>query len=508
MMRQDTSNDKRIAIIGSGFGALGAAGLLAQDGYKVDVYEKNEMIGGRASVLKEEGYTFDMGPSWFMMLDVWEHYFRLLGEDMYAHLDVVRLSPSYRFFFKESRHELVDIFSDIAQDAATFEGIEKGAGTKLREYLENARAKYDISLERYVYRNYNNIFDFLTPDIMLSGPKLGVFANMQRHIERYFDAPELQKLMQYTMLFLGSKPHHLPALYSQISHADFSQGIYYPMGGMYEIVKALQHILGAKGVGFHCNAEVTSINVQDGKATGITLANGQHLPYDIVISNADLVHTERQLLEPSYRSERNYDDMILSPSAYICYLGVDGEIPEFVHHNFIAEKDWDSYFNELFDHPSWPSNPSLYICAPSRTDKSVAPAGKENLFLLMPLAAGLEDSPELREQYANILFDKIERDCGIKDFKQRIEYKKDFCVKDFESRYHSFKGNGLGGFSHTLRQSAFFRPNNYSKKVANLYFAGAGTNPGIGTMMALISGQNVYKRIANIRSAQPLEVSS
>lgn len=547
---------KTAVIIGSGFGGLGSACLLAKAGYKVTVYEKNDQIGGRAGVFEvrqtENGsweelpetvigdelqgdsedrseavqngtvsedhrdnaadrskncFRFDMGPSWYLMPDVFEHFFNLLGEDVHKHLKLEKLSPSYRIFYKDTFLK-VDIHSDLKKDLPTIEHLEVGAGAALQRYLDQAAYQYDVAKDRFMYKNYDSFRDFFTKEMAVEGRKLSVLSSMDKHVKKYFKSEAMQKIMQYPLVFLGSSPYNTPAIYNIMSHIDFNMGVYYPRGGIYEIVKALQNISEKHGVTFKTNTAITKILVEDGRAVGVELADGTQDKSDIVISNADIHHTETKLLAPEHRtkSSRYWKTRTMAPSALIMYLGVKGDIPELTHHNLLFSKDWKKNFKEIFDKPKWPSDPSLYICKPSETDESVAPEGHENLFVLVPIAPGMTYDDEQMEMYADKILETIEKHMYVTDLRERIVYKRLFCSYDFADRYNSYKGSALG-FAHTLRQTAIFRPNNISNKVDGLYYVGAGTNPGIGMPITLISAELMYKRLVGDKSAGPLKPS-
>lgn len=498
---------EKVVIIGAGFGGLGSACILAKAGYDVTVVEKNSHLGGRANVHKAQGYTFDMGPSWYLMPDVFEHFFDLLGEKVEDHLDLVRLGPSYRIFFKDSdRHPVIDIFSDLQKDLATFEMLEPGSTQKVQKYLDRAKMQYEIAYDRFMFKNYSSIKDFLSFEMMTKGSKLSVFSKMDGYVRKYFKSDEMQKIMQYTLVFLGSSPYNTPALYSIMSHIDFNMGVFYPQGGISKIPEALVSIAKKHGAKFMTDTAVDHIETQNGKAKQVVLEDGNKLEADVVVSNADIHHTETKLLSQEYRtySTSYFEKATLAPSALIMYLGVDGEVPEFVHHNLVFSKDWKKNFAEIFDSPMWPTDPSLYICNPNKTDPHVAPEGKENMFVLVPIAPGLDYTQNELEAYSDKILELIEKTCKIQNFRKRIEYKKLFCSKDFESLYNSYKGSALG-LAHTLRQTAVFRPDTKSKKVENLYYVGANTNPGIGMPICLMSAELVYKRLKGINSPHPLE---
>jgi len=497
--------NKKVIIIGAGIGGLGTAGLFAKRGYEVTVFEKNANLGGRANIFDEKGFKFDMGPSWYLAPDIFEHYFELLGEKVEDHLDLVRLGPSYRIFFRAGSEKL-DIHSDINRDAATFDAIEPGAGDKLRAYLRQSEYQYGVATQHFMYKNYDTIFDFLNKRVATEGQKLSVFSKMHTFVSRFFKSQKLRQVMEYTMVFLGTSPYEAPALYNLMSHMDFNQGVFYPQGGFYELIKALANIAEKNGAELHTDSPVAEILVENGKAKGVRLESGAVQAADIVISNADMWFTESKMLDPKWRSfsDRYWKKRVMAPSAFIMYLGVSEKLPGIVHHNLLFSEDWRKNFDDIYRDPCLPAEPSLYVCAPSVTDPSVAPEGKENLFVLVPIAADLEITDTEKEKYADRVLSLMESEMGLEGLRDKIEYKRIYTVENFSADYNAFKGSALG-LAHTLSQTAIFRPKNFSKKVKGLYYVGAGTNPGIGTQICLISAELAYKRVHNIKSAGPLE---
>lgn len=494
---------KKVVIVGSGFGALGMACLLSKKGHDVTVYEKNEQVGGKASLYTENGYTFDMGPSWYMMPDIFEDFFKLLGEDVNQHLKLKRLAPSYRIFLKsEKKH--YDFYSDMEKNKATFESIEPGSAPRLEKYLAESEYMYKVAIKEFMYKNYNSVFDFFNKRILTEGRKLPIFAKMGKIAEKYFKKELLQKVLQYQTVLLGTSPFDTPGIYRIMNHVDFNLGVWYPDGGIYELVKALKNIAEKHGTKFIVNAPVDKIIVEDGVAKGIELESGEVILADIVVSNADRQHTDSMLLDKEYReySPRYWKSRLLAPSAYIMYLGINKKVPELTHHNLLFSKDWRKNFHQIFKKPTWPEDPSLYVCAPSVSDDNVAPVGKENVFVLVPLASGLEGTADERREFGNKVIDIMD-EYMAPGIKSHIEYRKDFSVKEFRERYNAFNGSALG-LAHNLLQTAIFRPNNINKKVKNLYYVGADTNPGIGMPVCLISAELAYKRIYNITDPEPL----
>jgi phytoene desaturase len=496
---------KKVVIIGAGIGGLGAAGLFAKKGYDVTVVEKNENLGGRANIFSTDGFKFDMGPSWYLAPDIFEHFFKLMGERVEDHLDLVQLSPSYRIFFRKDPDRL-DIHSDIDRDAATFDAIEPGAGDKLRAYLAQSEYQYNVATEHFMFKNYDTIFDFLNKRVATEGQKLSVFSKMHNFVSRFFKTKKLQQVMEYTMVFLGTSPYEAPALYNLMSHMDFNQGVFYPQGGFYELIKALANIAEKNGAKLRASSPVKRIIVENGNARGVELESGEVIEADLVISNADMEHTESKLLGKGERTftERYWKKRTMAPSAFIMYLGVSEKMPSLIHHNLLFSEDWRRNFSEIYDDPRLPDEPSLYVCAPSVTDPSVAPEGKENLFVLVPIASGLEIGEDEKESYADRVLALMEEEMNLPGLGEKIEYKRIYTVENFAADYNAYRGTALG-LAHTLMQTAIFRPKNFSKKVKGLYYVGAGTNPGIGTQICLISAELAFKRVHGIKTAGPME---
>lgn len=499
------SHTKKIIIIGAGFGGISLAALLAKKGFEVHVYEKNDQIGGRARLIQEYGYTFDMGPSWYMMPDVFEDFFNTLGENIHDYLKLSRLSPSYRVFLKsEDAH--YDFYSDREKNARLFESIEPGSAQKLADYLDESKRQYDIAKKEFMYKNYDSFFDFFNKRTMQEGRKLEIFNTMEKIINRTFKSEILRKVMQFQMVLLGTAPKDAPGIYRLMNHVDFDLGVWYPDRGIYELPKAITQVAEKYGAHIHLNSSVKKILTEDKKAVGIELESGEIVRADIVVSNADMHHTEHTLLDASHsdHSEKYWEKKKMAPSAFIMYLGVGKKFDSITHHSLLFSEHWDAHFKEIFDSPTFPSDPSLYVCAPGKTDPTVAPEGKENLFVLVPIASGLEYTEKDLEHWSTLVLDLMEKHMGMSGLKDHIEYKKMYCVKDFEKDYNSYKGSALG-LAHTLSQSALWRPNNISKKVKDLYFVGANTNPGIGMPICVISAETVYKRIMNITDPEPLK---
>lgn len=488
-----STSSKQIIIVGAGVGALSAAALLAKDGHKVTILEKNDQPGGRASLLVDKGFRFDMGPSWYLMPEVFDRFFAEFGKKPTDYLKFDTPDPQYRVFFHDGSH--VDIVRDLKKNIALFESIEPGAGQKLQLYLAESAFKYHTSLASFLYRNMDSPLDLLTKETMQHGLKLDLFNNMDGYVKRFFSSEKLQQLIEYTLVFLGGAPSNTPALFSLMSHLDFNQGVLYPKGGFYKVIEAMYQLALDQGVKFVFNQPVVSIETVANQVRSVRTAKKQYLA-DVVIGNADYAHVESLLDNQDLRtySTRYWEKKVPAPSAFVMYLGVKGKFSQLRHHTLYFGKDWTEHFETIFSNPSWPQSPSLYINVPSVSDPTMAPKGHENLMILVPIAPGLKEDAAWKEHYGNFILDYIEQNMGIK-LKDKLVVKHIFSVSDFASRYNSLQGNALGGLAHTLFQSAIWRPTNKSKKVKNLFFAGANTVPGIGVPPAIISGHLVRDRV-------------
>ncbi len=481
---------KKVLVVGAGFAGLCSAALLAKEGCEVTVLERCGGPGGRARLWEEGGFAFDMGPSWYLMPEVFDRFFTLLGRKREDYWSLAKLSTHYKVFF--GGKESVEISSDFERTVELFEGFERGGGGRLRDYVANAKYKYDVAMGDFLYREYRNVFQFLNRRLMTEGLRLNVFESLDSYVRRYFTDHRARKILEYAMVFLGASPSNAPALYSLMSYLDLAEGIRFPEGGMYAIVEGLVRLCGELGVSISCGTEVTEILTSGGAATGVRARRGAEnftLGADAVLVCADYAHAERELLGEKQRSygEGYWDKAVVAPGMFIAYLGLKERVDGIAHHNLYFADDWDDHFDRIFKRPSWPDDACFYLSAASKTDRRAAPEGKENLFLLVPTAPGLADGDELRESFFQSTMDRVERVIGS-ELRSKIEVKRLFTHRDFSADYHAFKGTALG-LAHTLRQTAVFRPAMRSRRVKGLYYAGQYTHPGVGVPMTFIAAE-------------------
>ncbi len=484
---------EKVLIVGAGFGGLALAALLAKDGYAVTVVEKNSGPGGRAMVFRDQGYTFDMGPSWYLMPDIFERFFALLDRGVADYYTLVRLDPSYRIYF--GRDDFVDVSSGLDENFALFERMEQGAGERLRAYLAQAEYEYNVAVNEFLYREYRTIFDFFNKRTAVEGRKLHVFENLAKYTRRYFENDRLRKVLSYSMVFLGGSPSNTPALYSILSHVDFNLGVWYPQGGMGAVVNGIEKIARENGAVFHYNQEVTEVVTGDGRrCTGVRTADSFY-EADHVVINADYPHAEMELLPARYQtySERYWKSRTLAPSAFMMYLGLKRPVEGLLHHTLSFEHDWEEHFDSIFRNPSWPQRPSYYFSCPSKSDETVTVPGGDTLMVLVPVAAGLDDSDSVREAVASQTLDYMEQ-LLQQPIREQIASYTLFSQRDFAKVFNAYRGTALG-LSHTLRQTAVFRPGHRSRKLPNVWYTGQYAHPGIGMPMALISSTLVHEAI-------------
>jgi len=480
---------KTIHIIGSGFSSLAAACYLAKEGNNVSVFEKNTSLGGRAQQFTANGFTFDMGPSWYWMPDVFESFFADFNKKPSDYYSLEKLNPGYRVFFENDTH--FDVSEDLNTIISDFEKIEKGSGKKLSEFIDNAKKNYEIAIKDLVYRPGESILELITPQTALKIDQF--FSNIKRDVRKKIKNKNLQQILEFPVLFLGAKPSDTPSFYSFMNYADFGLGTWQPKNGFFDVVQAMVQLGKELGVTYKTDSNITKIIVENNRACGIEI-NNEILNADVVLSGADYHHTETLLpINNRQYSEAYWDKKTFAPSSLLFYVGFDKKLENVCHHNLFFDSDFEKHAVEIYDNPEWPSDPLFYANFTSIANKETAPEGCENGFFLIPIAPDLEDTEALREEYFEKIISRFEH-ITKQSVRKNIIFKKSFCVNDFKSEYNSYKGNAYG-MANTLLQTAVLRPKLKSKKVKNLYFTGQLTVPGPGVPPALISGKLVAQLI-------------
>ena len=488
---------KKIAIIGSGFSGISAAAYLAKGGYEVHVFEKHNQPGGRARQFTTYlGYQFDMGPSWYWMPDIMDKFFKDFDCKSSDFFELISLNPQFEMIFEDETIAIPEKYDDLK---LLFEKIETGAGDLLDKFMQSAKYKYEVGMQDFVNKPCHNWLEFISPKIAKSAIKLDLLSNFRSYVSKFFKNKKLRTLMEFPVIFLGASPKNIPALYSLMNYGGYALGTHYPKGGFYQLVLAMQKVAEDQGAIFHFSHTVEKINTQNGDIKSL-LINGELKEFDYVVASSDYHHTESLLIE----DERNYTQdywrkKTFAPSSLIYYLGITEKIPNLKHHTLFFENDLDEHIDCIYGEKKWPEKPLFYACCPSKTDKNVAPENCENLFLLMPLAIGLDDEEETREIYLKEMLQRIEKLTGAKDLLSKIEYKKSYCVSDFVNDYNAYGGNAYG-LANTLNQTAVLKPKIKNKKVNNLYYTGQLTVPGPGVPPSIISGKIVAQEICNLKT--------
>lgn len=507
----------RAAVVGGGIAGLATAALLGAEGWTVTVLEARDDVGGRAGSWDQDGFRFDTGPSWYLMPEVFDHFFRLLGTTAAEQLDLVRLDPAYRVYSDPATGRApLDVRSGREAATSLFESVEPGSGARLDAYLDSAGDAYDLAVTRFLYDTYESTAGLRDPALLRRAPQLAplLTRSLASHVDRRFTDPRLRQILGYPAVFLGGSPYGVPSLYHLMSHLDLDDGVLYPRGGFTEVIRAIERLAEASGARIRTGARVAAITTTDGVATGVELVDGERIDADLVVSTADLHHSETTLLPRELQTypEEWWAKRSPSPGALLLLLGVEGELPQFAHHTLLFTDDWRSNFDDIFGSRPRISDPaSLYVCRPSATDPTVAPPGHENLFVLVPVPAdpalgrgGVSGAGDAAiESAADRVVAQLSSWAGVPDLAERIVVRRTIAPGDFAADLGAWRGNALG-LAHTLRQSAMFRPRNASRKVDGLAYAGGSALPGIGLPMCLISAELVVKRLRGDRSPGPL----
>ncbi|MDQ3141555.1 MAG: phytoene desaturase family protein [Bacteroidota bacterium] len=487
-----TSNSKpKAIIIGAGIAGMACAIDLAANGFEILVLEKNESWGGRARQFQANGFYFDQGPSWYWMPDIFEGFFKKYSRRTSDYFHLIHLDPSYRIFFENDQ---LDASANIETIYKIFEDLEEGSSLFLKEFLKEAKFKYETGMEEFVRKPSLKWTEYLNWNLLKSFFRMDLFRSIEMVIKRRIKHPYLVQWLLFPILFLGAKPSKTPAIYSLMNYADFKLGSWYPLGGMVKLMDAFYHLALEKGVTFHFNSNVEHIDIVNSCAVGV-IANSKTFDANVIVSAADYEFTEQSLLDEEYRQYpiSYWNTRVMAPSALLFYLGFDTKLEGLLHHNLFFDASFEMHASEIYDKHSWPEQPLFYVCVPSKTDERIAPPGKENVFILIPISTEVEDSEAKRIEYFEKVMDRIENKIK-QEIRSKIIYKRTYCIQDFKQDYNSFKGNAYG-LANTLRQTAFLKPKIRHKKIKNLYFAGQLTHPGPGLPPSMISGEIVASLI-------------
>lgn len=493
----------KVVVIGSGFSGLSAAAYLAAAGHDVHVFEKNNEPGGRARQLRtDNGYIFDMGPSWYWMPGVFENFFNDFGKKTNEYYDLKLLDPSFEVVF--ANENVLSIPENFSKLCELFESIEKGSAEQLKKFMDEAKYKYETGMENLVYMPGLSMLEFADSNLIKGALRLQVFSSFSKHVRKYFSHPHLIALMEFPVLFLGAMPQDTPALYSLMNYAGLKLGTWYPQGGFASVVQAIMNVAKVNGASFHFNSPVEKILVTDQSVYGVKV-NGEEFFCDAVIAAADYHHVEEKLLPKIFRnySEEYWDKKTFAPSCLIYFIGLNKRIGSIQHHTLFFEEDLFQHSLEIYKDPKWPTSPLFYVCCPSQSDDTIAPEGHENLFLLMPIAPGLKDDDILREKYFSIMINRLQKHIG-EEILENIDYKQSYSVNNFIADYHSYKGNAYG-LANTLMQTAILKPKIRNKKISNLFYAGQLTVPGPGVPPSLISGKIAAEQLIKYFKKQKYE---
>ena len=489
---------KHIIIIGAGMGGLATALRLRQRGFRVTVFEKQARPGGRSNVLEEAGFRADTGPTIMVMKEAFEEMYQSIGQDMHQRLELVKLDPNYRIYYHDGT--TLDLYSDMAKLAQAVNRIQPDSAEQLFRFIGESARKYELGMD-FVDRNYDRITELANPTAGLRLLQTRAHQNLYQQVARFFNHNDkLTKAFSFHSMFLGLSPFDALAMYSLITYADLALGMWFPMGGIYSIIEDMLQLCEEMGVEIHNNSPVEKIHVENGGVTAVRLTNGEIIPADLVVSNADLPYTYKYLVDKSYRrkyTDKTLDKMQYACSGYILFLGVDQVYPNVSHQALYFSEDYRANLDAIFNTKTLPEDPSFHLNIPTVTDPSLAPPGHSLLYVLAPmpnLEAKIdwsEAAARLREQ----LVDKLEQ-LVDPDIRKHIVWERDYRPTDWQNDINATLGTAFGSLSHGFFQSSYFRPNNKDQEIRGLYFVGQSTYPGIGMPMVMISSRLVTERIA------------
>lgn len=483
----------KIVVIGAGFSGLSAACYLAKAGHEVTVLEKNSSIGGRARKFETQGFSFDMGPSWYWMPEVFERFYQNFNKTTTDFYDLIRLDPSYRVYWPEGYW---DIPAKMEQIFHLFESVEVGSAAKLEEFMLESEYKYKVGINKFVQLPGKSLLEYVDLQVFAAVFKMHLFKNMAAYVRKYFKDERIISLLEFPVLFLGEMPKNTPALYSLMNYADMKLGTWYPQGGMFKIVEAFESIAKSLGVEIKTQSEVTEIKIDNNKVRNIICKNNQYI-CDAVVASADYHHVDTVLLPKTHRqySDSYWEIRKMAPSSLLYYIGINKKLSNLKHHNLFFDTDFGLHSSEIYKNPKWPTNPLFYVCITSKTDASCAPEGCENIFILIPTAPGLVDTDIIQEKYFDMVMKRMEKATG-ENIRSHIVYKRNFAARDFSADYHAHKGNAYG-LANTLMQTGPLKPSMHHKKIKNLFFTGQLTVPGPGVPPSIISGEVVAREVLN-----------
>jgi phytoene desaturase len=482
-------------VIGAGIGGIATAGRLAKNGFDVTVFEKNATPGGRCNQIVRDGHRFDIGPTLFLMPEICEETFASLGEKMSDYIDLRRIDPTYKVHFEDGLQ--LQLTSDIGKMQTQLEEVDKTAFTGFLGYIAEGAKHYKISVEKFVGRNFFNIFEYFSLTNLPLIFQLKALDKHYRNTSRFFKDERLKAAFTFQNMYLGLSPYDAPATYSLLQYTELAEGVWYPMGGMYAAIEALTRVAENLGVKFVYNASVKTIQAEGSRVHAIETEDGQRYEADIFVGNADLPYIYKELLPKNNEAEK-LDKKLYTCSTIMFYWGVDKPYTEINHHNVFLAGDYKASFDQIFEEHSMPERPSFYIHAPARTDAAAAPEGQETLYVLVPVghldARSKQDWDAMVNRARETVFERLEKEMGISDLREHIKFEITYTPKEWKKNFNLEKGAAFG-LSHNFWQVGYLRPQNRHAQYKNMYFAGASTHPGTGLPIVLLSARLTTERI-------------
>ena len=485
--------NKEVLIVGAGLGSLASALRLSYSGYKVKIIEKQNTAGGRLNFIKQDGFTFDVGPSFFSMSYEFVELFKSIGEPIPFELN--ELNPLYTVNIAGS-DKVFQIYKDLDKLAEEFKGIEDNLEAKIRKYLKGAKEIFHDTEYKVVKKNFDSILGFIMSMATVPIkhlPKL--FRTFWQELERHFESEEVKIIFSLVAFFLGATPFNTPSVYNLLNYTELEHDGYWNVkGGMYKIVEGILGLLEKKNVEIIYNTEITSVSHKNGILTSLHDANGNEYKADVYIVNADAAWFRGKFLKRPKFTEEKLDKMEWTLAPFTMYLGVNGKIPGIHHHNYFLGDNFRDYADTIFRSTVAPKKPYYYVNVASKSNPECAPEGCENLFILCPvpdlrIKPNWDDAEELVDEILEDLSERVNF-----DIKNNILTKVVYTPEKWRDMFNLYKGSGLG-LAHGLNQIGAFRPSNKDEELNNLYYVGASTTPGTGLPIVVIGSKLIHERI-------------
>lgn len=487
-------SERSAIVVGAGVGGLTAAMKLAHAGWAVDLYEKQAVPGGRCGRVEVDGFTFDLGPTILLMPFVLERTFASVGRKLADYLELTRCDPNYRVTYRDG--STLTLTSDLTRMREELERLEPGSFPRYLEFLAKGQVRHDVSMERFVSKHFASVAQFLAPSNVPDILRVGAHQKLFSQVAKVFRDPRLQQAMSFQTMYLGVSPYEAPAVFSLLPYTELAVGVWYPKRGMGEIPRALERVCREENARLHYRAPIRRVLVEDGRAVGVELESGEVKRADVVVVNADYPYALPQLVDATEAARQKLERRRYTSSGYMLYLGTRRRYDELLHHNVFFGHDFAGSFDDIFEKKRVPEDPSFYVNAPAHTDPTMAPEGKDALYVLVPVphqAPGVDwavEGPKVRAK----VFARL-AELGMTELERDVEVERVVTPDDWASSINLARGAAFG-LAQNMFQIGPFRPKVWDERVKNLFYCGASTQPGTGVPTVMISADLAVQAVS------------